>query len=255
MSCASPISCSDATPFGVAGEVGHRPDGAFGAARELSHGLAFRRDRTETVCLELYPRSPAPVNRVPPRCAVAVKLLRGRPSLLGECRFAGKTLGRRRKRPMLSCLCACKRAPHGRTSVRRPLALIAAGVAVAVAAAVIVAGVSSGGPSPRPGHRQAASAGHPTVAVDQTSETQGTEGTPGGRDADSGDSPARGAAPAGSGRRPSCSSWATPTHGSAPARAGRTAGARQAPTAPCAGGRPWSGTRRVIKRRSPCCAR
>lgn len=73
---------------------------------------------------------------------------------------------------MLSCLCACERAPHGRTSVRRPFALIAAGVAVIAAAAVIIAGMSSGGAESAgaPGEPAAGGglpSGHPSVAVDQ----------------------------------------------------------------------------------------
>ena len=95
---------------------------------------------------------------------------------------------------MLSCLCACERAPHGRTSVRRSLALIAVGVAVAVAAAVIVAGMSSGGgesagASGDPTAGGGLPSGHPSVAVDQDDpETQGTDADADeDGDADSGD--------------------------------------------------------------------
>ncbi len=73
---------------------------------------------------------------------------------------------------MLSCLCACERVPHGRTSVRRSLALIAAGIAVAAATAVIVVGMSSGDAAepagaPEPAAGGGLPSGHPTVAVDQ----------------------------------------------------------------------------------------
>lgn len=78
---------------------------------------------------------------------------------------------------MLSCLCACERVPHGRTSVRRSLALIAAGIAVAAAAAVIVVGMSSGDAETAGAPEATAGglpSGHPTVAVDQ--DEAGTQG-------------------------------------------------------------------------------
>jgi len=58
------VSAGRDVPIGEPGEVRHRPDGVLGAACELkSHDLAFRRDRTETACLALYPRKAWPVNR------------------------------------------------------------------------------------------------------------------------------------------------------------------------------------------------